>query len=62
MHVFCKRTYANKNVTLFGKIVSLTTDLPLIPYAQNTTVSNYTSNVVSMTEIYIFILTLVGDE
>lgn len=62
MHDSCKGTYANKNVMLFGKIVSLMTDLPLIPYPQNMTVSNYTSNVDNMTEIYIFILTLERDE
>lgn len=54
MHASCKRTYANKNVSLFGKIVSLMTDLPLITYPQNTTVSNYTPNVDNMTEIYSF--------
>lgn len=38
------------------------TDLPLLPYPENTTVSNYPSNVGHMTEIYVFILALVGDE
>lgn len=57
MHASCKRTYANKNIPLFGKL-SLMADLPLIPCPENTSVSNYTYNVDHMTEIYIFFSSL----